>query len=229
MSGAPPAYQHQQYTQSYLKSTDGTATSLPSSSSRSAPSTAYGDTKVAPQIPQLTRDLRYQLESSPRPRTMNSSHSYSRSSPALGSEQKYIPFSNTPEANKYQNAHSSKTYVPQTPTGAPSHSPLALADIRPRTELHMGDEITSPSGQVFSGPGLTQTTNSYLAPWAIYAYDWCNWSVAGDTGIGKMAICSYLEDPHNFVSSNLPNQCARNMIDNLCVLDTNSRHRPRSD
>ncbi|KAI9713705.1 MAG: hypothetical protein M1828_001394 [Chrysothrix sp. TS-e1954] len=199
MSNAPPNYSYQQDTRGSSNSSYATAqSSLHSASSRSAPSSAYGS-GAAPPVPQLTTNFNQQYENTPRPTTMHSSHSYSRSSPAVGLEQKYIPFSNTPDANRYQNAPSSKSYIPQTPTGAPSHSPLALADIRPRTELHMGDELTSPPGQVYNGPGLTQTTNSYLAPWAIYAYDWCNWPVIGDTGIGKMAICSYLEDPHNFI------------------------------
>ena len=41
--------------------------------------------------------------------------------------------------------------------------------------------------------------SSYLAPWATYAYDWCKWPVNGGSSCGKMAVGSYLEDPHNFI------------------------------
>jgi hypothetical protein len=45
-------------------------------------------------------------------------------------------------------------------------------------------------------------SSSYLAPWPIYAFDWCKWRPHGN-GSGKLAIGSYLEDGHNFVSSSL--------------------------
>ncbi|KAJ9627070.1 hypothetical protein H2203_003531 [Taxawa tesnikishii (nom. ined.)] len=44
-----------------------------------------------------------------------------------------------------------------------------------------------------------QTNSSYLAPWSTYAYDWCKWPVHDGKSCGKMAIGSYLEDPHNFI------------------------------
>ncbi|KAB8337067.1 hypothetical protein FH972_021371 [Carpinus fangiana] len=135
----------------------------------------------------------YDQSASSRPTT----HSYSRSSPSVAADQKYIPFSHTPDTPKYPTSGSSR-YPPQTPTGAPSHSPLALADIRPRPELHLG-EISSPSSNLNLGGDITQTSSSYVAPWPIYAYDWCNWPLSGQSGAGKMAICSYLEDPHNFI------------------------------
>lgn len=43
------------------------------------------------------------------------------------------------------------------------------------------------------------TNSNYLAPFATYAYDWCKWPVMGGSGAGKMAVGSYLEDPHNFI------------------------------
>lgn len=138
----------------------------------------------------------YDQPGSSRPATHTSAHSYSRSSPSVAADQKYIPFSHTPDTPKYPN--SSSRYPPQTPTGGPSHSPLALADIRPRPELHLG-EISSPSSNLNLGGDISQTSSSYVAPWPIYAYDWCNWPLNGPSGAGKMAICSYLEDPHNFI------------------------------
>lgn len=163
---------------------------------RPGPSSVYSSAGVL-GLPQLS-PAQSSFAAATRPNT--SSHSYSRSSPGVGHEQKYIPFSNPPETPKYGGTPSQKYFSPHTPTGGPSHSPLALADIRPRTELHAGDELLSPNSYLNDGAGIVQTTSSYLAPWAIYAYDWCNWPVGGGSGAGKMAICSYLEDPHNFVS-----------------------------
>ena len=151
-----------------------------------------------PSIPQITTNFP-SMDSGSRPTTMNSQHSYSLSSPAASQDQKYTPFSTTPDQSRYGGISSSK-WIPQTPTGAPSQSPLALADIRPRTELHLPDDLSSPSAGLGADVSLPQTPSSYIAPWQVYSYDWCNWPVNGGSGAGKMAICSYLEDPHNFVS-----------------------------
>jgi WD repeat-containing protein 68 len=52
----------------------------------------------------------------------------------------------------------------------------------------MGYELANPQ----------PSTSNYLAPWALYAFDWCKWTPQGK-GAGKVAIGSYLEDGHNFV------------------------------
>lgn len=149
--------------------------------------------------PQQSTSFQQPWGALPRSTSM-SSHSHSRSSPTVGTDQKYLPFQTTPEASKYASVPGVKQFGSQIPFTGPSRSPLVLADIRPRAELQMGDELSSPS-YMNDSRGIVQTTSSYLAPWAIYAYDWCNWPVAGGAGAGKMAICSYLEDPHNFVSN----------------------------
>lgn len=170
-----------------------------SMSARSGSSSAYS-ANPTPSVPQISTSF-HQYDSAPQPATMSASHSYSRSSPAANVDHKYTPFPNTPESSRYSSVSTSKHFIPQTPTGAPSQSPLALTDIRPpRTELHMGDDLSSPSANFLNEPSIAQTKSCYHAPWAVYAYDWCNWPVASNTGLGKMAICSYLEDPHNFVS-----------------------------
>lgn len=166
---------------------------------RSESSSAYGS-DATPSVPHISTDFHH-YDSASQPMTMSASHSYSRSSPAANVDHKYTPFPNTPESSRYSSVSTSKHFIPQTPTGAPSQSPLALTDIRPpRTELHMGDELASPSGTLLNESIIGQTKSCYHAPWAVYAYDWCNWPIAGSSGVGKMAICSYLEDPHNFVS-----------------------------
>jgi WD repeat-containing protein 68 len=131
----------------------------------------------------------------------SSSHSYSRSSPAgMGPEQKYIPFSNTPEQSKYTATTPSQKYYPSTPTANASHSPLGLADIRPRANSSMDPEGgLGPSNTFASEQSKVPTNSNYLAPWSIYAYDWCKWNVPGGNSAGKMAVGSYIEDNHNFI------------------------------
>ncbi|KAH4235315.1 hypothetical protein HBI55_087000 [Parastagonospora nodorum] len=174
---------------------------------RPAPSSAYTAPAMVPtqnQIPsnaqQYTLPTRSNTihQSQPSP---HSSHGYSRSSPAgLGPDQKYIPFSNTPEQSKYAPNTPSQKYYPSTPSGAASHSPLGLADIRPRANSTMDQEGQMGHGNAMTTEqGKVATNSNYLAPWSIYAYDWCKWAVPGGNSAGKMAVGSYLEDNHNFI------------------------------
>jgi len=78
--------------------------------------------------------------------------------------------------------------------GGSRNTPLGLADIRPRADSSLSDGIPGSYDLPNSQPG----TSSYLAPWALYAFDWCKWPSQGN-GAGKLAIGSYLEDGHNFV------------------------------
>jgi WD repeat-containing protein 68 len=155
-------------------------------------------------MPQInTNAQQYTLPT--RTSTMNqpqhsASHTYSRSSPAgLGPEQKYIPFSNTPESSsKYPAGTPAQKYYPTTPSGAASNSPLGLADIRPRANSNMNDEGMGASA-FFNDSDRVPSNSNYLAPWSVYAFDWCKWHVPSGNSAGKMAIGSYLEDTHNFV------------------------------
>jgi WD repeat-containing protein 68 len=118
----------------------------------------------------------------------------------MGPEQKYIPFSNTPEQSKYTASTPSQKYYPSTPTANASHSPLGLADIRPRANSSMDPEGgLGPANTFASEQNKTPTNSNYLAPWSIYAYDWCKWNVPGGNSAGKMAVGSYIEDNHNFI------------------------------
>lgn len=160
---------------------------LPGANSTPSSATTYSAPTTIPTMPPINTNAQ-QYTPSARPTTLNPSHSHSRSSPA-GLEQKYIPFSaSTP---------SSKTYSPQTPTMSNSHSPLGLSDIRPRYNPELGTEAYS-THHVYDFPP-TQTKSNYIAPWATYAYDWCKWPVHNGSSCGKMAVASYLEDPHNFI------------------------------
>ncbi|CAK7262721.1 hypothetical protein SEPCBS57363_000187 [Sporothrix epigloea] len=78
--------------------------------------------------------------------------------------------------------------------GGSRNTPLGLADIRPRADSSLSDGLPSGFDQANNQPG----TSNYLAPWALYAFDWCKWPSTGK-GAGKLAIGSYLEDGHNFI------------------------------
>jgi WD repeat-containing protein 68 len=130
------------------------------------------------------------------------SHSYSRSSPPGLQDQKYIPFSSgagggspadlaAAGMGKYPQTPQQKFFSPQTPTGG-SNSPLVLEQIRPRANSSLMDDQLA-YGEVQAG------TSNYMAPWAVFAFDWCKYPATGSSSAGKLAIGSYLEDPHNFV------------------------------
>ncbi|KAJ8105912.1 hypothetical protein OPT61_g9889 [Boeremia exigua] len=56
-----------------------------------------------------------------------------------------------------------------------------------------------PANAFVSEQNKTPTNSNYLAPWSIYAYDWCKWNVPAGNSAGKMAVGSYIEDNHNFI------------------------------
>ncbi|KAF2856876.1 WD40 repeat-like protein [Plenodomus tracheiphilus IPT5] len=170
----------------------------PSSQSYTAP-VVPTQSQIASNAQQYTLPTRSNTLSQSQ-HSPHSSHSYSRSSPAgLGPDQKYIPFSNTPEQSKYASGTPAQKYYPTTPSGAASHSPLGLADIRPRANSSMDHEGTGHGNAMLGDQNKIASNSNYLAPWSIYAYDWCKWNVPGGNSAGKMAIGSYLEDNHNFI------------------------------
>jgi WD repeat-containing protein 68 len=179
---ATPSSQPQQHNMSNLPNT-----LLPGASSSSSRPPTAATTYSAPQtIPTMPPPINTnQQQYTPRPPTLNAQHSHSRSSPA-GMDQKYIAFSSTP----------TKSYNSVTPSS--SHSPLGLADIRPRTNSDLLNRHGSQSAAMYDY-APSQTNCSYTAPWAAYSFDWCKWPVPNGNSCGKMAIGSYLEDPHNFV------------------------------
>ena len=167
---------------------------------RPAASSAYTAPSAVPQI--NTNAQQYTLPT--RSSTMNQqqqqpSHTYSRSSPAgLGPDQKYIPFSNTPENSKYAAGTPVQKYYSSTPLGTASNSPLGLADIRPRANSSMNEDPMG-GGTLFADNERAASNSNYFTPWPAYAFDWCKWNVHGGNSAGKMAVGSYLEDTHNFV------------------------------
>jgi len=147
-----------------------------------------------------------------KPNTLNLSHNYSRSSPAAPYDgaSSYVPYTPTtpggggggagttqfmsPTDNKYNPSNPQQRNI--------SNTPLGLADIRPRADSNLSDGLPGTPSYEFAN--AQARTSSYMAPWASYAFDWCKWQPQGN-GAGKVAIGSYLEDGHNFVSTPEPN------------------------
>lgn len=98
--------------------------------------------------------------------------------------------------------------------GGSRSTPLGLADIRPRADSSLSDGM--PSGYESSASNTQPGTSNYLAPWAVYAFDWCKWPSQGN-GAGKLALGSYLEDGHNFVCGFYPSLICNPFTPWLCV------------
>lgn len=139
--------------------------------------------------------------------SLSLSHSYSRSSPnAAGYDGSnnpgFSPYTPTtpsasgPSSSQFMSPNDRRYDAPGSQRNV-SHTPLGLADIRPRADSTLSDGLTG--GLDYAGTqNATQGTSNYMAPWASYAFDWCKWAPQGN-GAGKVAIGSYLEDGHNFV------------------------------
>ena len=194
---APGISIHQATPQSSRQPTSMNPSLLPSTlrPGASSANTAPGTVPTLPQISTQTS----QYANSSRSSTASHTHSYSRSSPAGLDQQKYLPYVSTPESSKFPATPNNKYGASHTPHGSSAYSPLGLADIRADTSMVDGPTSANPySSDAMSAP----TTSNYIAPWPVYAFDWCKWPVqpqsSGETS-GKMAIGSYVEDGHNFI------------------------------
>jgi WD repeat-containing protein 68 len=152
-----------------------------------------------PTVPQSNAQDQYTTPS--RSSAISLAHTYTRSSPATALEagQVYSPFSST-TPNTDQGYFAPPTNPKYTPAQRTiSNTPLGLADIRPRADSGLSDSLAGANPYSYDGANATPTNSNYLAPWAIYAFDWCKWP-AHNHDAGKLAVGSYLEDGHNFVS-----------------------------
>ncbi|KAI9703409.1 MAG: hypothetical protein M1820_005881 [Bogoriella megaspora] len=172
----------------------------PGASARPGAATIATAPVTVPTMPQLNVNTNTQNTSNLSRSTTVSAHGYSRSSPA-GLEQKYQPMSAmTPDtsSSKYPQTPGQR-YYPQTPSGAASNSPLGLADIRPQIAASLGEDALGLGQAPKEDFDRPPANSNYLAPWPVYAFDWCKWNIHGGTSGGKMAVGSYLEDQHNFI------------------------------
>jgi DDB1- and CUL4-associated factor 7 len=155
---------------------------------------------TAPVMPTIGQSLSQDPYSTPaRPNTHGHSHNYSRSSPSASGYdgQSYVPFSTTPGGTEQYSSLTTQKYTPVNQRNI-SNTPLGLADIRPRADSGLSDPLPGANPYSYDGANAMPTNSNYLAPWAIYAFDWCKWP-AQNNDAGKVAVGSYLEDGHNFV------------------------------
>lgn len=156
---------------------------------------------TAPTVPNVAPSEYATSSRGPNP---GLSHNYTRSSPAAsaGFDTGYIPYTaTTPGTDQGQfTSPTNQKYVPQNTQRTVSNAPLGLADIRPRADSSISDALPGANPYSYDGVNAVPTNSNYLAPWAIYAFDWCKWPAQGHDA-GKVAVGSYLEDGHNFVCS----------------------------
>jgi WD repeat-containing protein 68 len=163
---------------------------------------ALSTNTAPPTMHQLATQQQQQYPPS-RSGTFNN-HSHSRSSPSGFDNQKYVSTPSSLDSPKYMPHKYTAFHGQQSPApnSAPAGAPLGLADIRPRTDTGTSDPGANLNPYSYDGNPALPTNSNYLAPWAIYAFDWCKWPVQQQAaGAGKVAVGSYLEDGHNFVGS----------------------------
>lgn len=200
-SPKPPQLQNYQSTGAVpnVLQPGGLTSRPPTLSSNTAP--------IVPTMKQEPPDYSKSHQTSTKPNSLSlSSHNYHpRSSPQVKYEEEhkagYMPYTPTTPGG----ASGSSQYM--SPTGSqriPSNAPLGLADIRPRADSSLSDGL--PGSSAYDIASAQSRTSNYMAPWALYAFDWCKWAPQGNSA-GKLAIGSYLEDGHNYVS------VKRNLLD----------------
>ncbi|CEJ55543.1 Putative WD repeat protein [Penicillium brasilianum] len=131
--------------------------------------------------------------------SMINSHGHSRSSPAGFDQSPLYKQHGVSEASKYP-ASPGAGFPPHTPQSS-KYSPLGLADIRPPGDHILGESLMGPGSLPYNGDTQIPTNSNYVAPWPIYAVDWCKWPISGSSSSfgGKLALGSYLEDNHNYI------------------------------
>ena len=158
---------------------------------------------LIPTVPQMS--MHPQSNSGNVVRPINT-HGHSRSSPAGFEQPRYKQqqqqqgSSAAEDPRKYVSSSYNSSYHPMSKGGGGSAlSPLGLADIRSSGgDLLVDSAAMSPRSRLPTNNEEVPRNSNYIAPWPIYAMDWCKWPVHHG-GAGKIAFGSYLEDSHNYV------------------------------
>ncbi|KAI1259233.1 WD40 repeat-like protein [Xylariaceae sp. FL1019] len=163
---------------------------------------------TAPTLPTMSASIQRspsEYSSPSKPPSLSMSHTYSRSSPAASYDPaaaSYAPYTPTtpggsagPSQSQYMSPQDPKYSAPGSQRHI-SNTPLGLADIRPRADSSLSDSHPGTIG--YDLANSQPSTSNYLAPYTLYAFDWCKWAPQGK-GAGKVAVGSYLEDGHNYI------------------------------
>lgn len=198
-AGNPPSISIQQSAPQHAQYSSGPSSTLPgalqpgNATNRPPPLPANTASSTAPALPPISTQSQQSTTTPSRP---TNSHGHSKSSPAGFDQPKYKQYGTPPDDSKYSSPPGSG--YPQTPSGA-KYSPLGLADIRPQTDSALVDTPITGS-RPFNGDFQIPKNSNYVAPWPIYAVDWCKWPMpSGGSFAGKVAIGSYVEESHNYV------------------------------
>ncbi|EEH07086.1 WD domain-containing protein [Histoplasma capsulatum G186AR] len=154
---------------------------------------------TGPPAIQMLPHLATQPLSPNTPSKSGQQQAFSRSSPSTFDQPKFNQVGSTPDNGKYISP-TTGTYATQTPQASSPYSPLGLADIRPHIDSAMSEDTSSTVTGGNNGDAPYSTNSNHIAPWAVYALDWCKWPPPpGGSSFGKIAIGSYLEDSHNYI------------------------------
>ncbi|KAF3480893.1 WD repeat protein [Arthroderma uncinatum] len=176
-SGSQQQQQHQQFPNSNAGNNALPGALQPGPASRQGPSSTLNSSSGVPS--QLAVPMTPSKQSS-----LNQLQSYP-SSPGIDQQRYHQP--------------SNMMSPPSAGQSTTPYSPLGLADIRPHMDLARVDDSASSSA-MNNGDMQTPKNSNYLAPWGLYALDWCKWPAAPNTNsAGKIALGSYLEDTHNYI------------------------------
>ncbi|KAK4162342.1 WD40-repeat-containing domain protein [Cladorrhinum sp. PSN259] len=177
------------------------------------PTLSSNTAPIVPTMKQEPPDYKsHQTPTKPNNLSLSSQQHYPRSSPQVKYEEEhksgYHPYTPTTpggasSSSQYMSPTDGKYAIDskygQSSSGSqriPSNAPLGLADIRPRADSSVSDGLPGSAAYDIANPQAR--TSNYMAPWALYAFDWCKWAPQGNSA-GKLAIGSYLEDGHNYI------------------------------
>ncbi|KKA25831.1 WD repeat protein [Rasamsonia emersonii CBS 393.64] len=187
-AGNPPSISIQQSAPQHAQYSSGPSSTLPgalqpgNATNRPPPLPANTASSTAPALPPISTQSQQSTTTPSRP---TNSHGHSKSSPAGFDQPKYKQYGTPPDDSKYSSPPGSG--YPQTPSGA-KYSPLGLADIRPQTDSALVDTPITGS-RPFNGDFQIPKNSNYVAPWPIYAVDWCKWPMpSGGSFAGKIQI-----------------------------------------
>lgn len=198
LSSSGPSSQHQPQQQQYQA-----YSSQPPSNTGSRPQ-LHTTTTAPGSVPRISDPLQQQQPTMHRTSTNTS----------LSHSSKYSPQLNT-SSSSVSNRDNSAVSAGGDPGRKYTH-PGALTPTYPSSSQHSSSHSHSSAAHLGMGlSGLTSPATStrereetavgavgngkWMSPWSLYALDWCKWQPTNG-GYGRVAIGSYAEDSHNYVS-----------------------------
>lgn len=156
-------------------------------------------------IPQIINPSQQQQSSMHRTNTTSSSYSHSsKYSPQLNpsasvSHRDPAGSAGGDSGRKYTHPGALTPTYPQSAQHSSSHSHSGAAHLgmglaglsSPGASVREREDVIGGIGAVGNG--------KWMSPWSLFALDWCKWQPTSG-GYGRIAVGSYAEDSHNYVS-----------------------------